>query len=136
MSTPYDWLLPVAKKLTNGLNAKPGVHFADKEIVSNWIAQVLNGMIERGELVRQIDLADFLKQHASGRFRTITELAEAAKAQGILGKNKPQKAFVPILESWMKQNPNNFWAEIYAAGHGRLKVRFNNKNCGLIRYRG
>ena len=48
--TSYDWLLPVAEKLVKGLAGKPGVHFVDKQMVSQWVAQALDGMIRRGEL--------------------------------------------------------------------------------------
>ena len=48
--TQYDYLLPVATKLTNGLAAKPGVHFANRKMVADWIAQALDGMIRRGEI--------------------------------------------------------------------------------------
>jgi hypothetical protein len=48
--TEYDHLLPVANKLVKGLAGKPGVHFVDKRMAANWIAQVLNGMIQRNEL--------------------------------------------------------------------------------------
>lgn len=51
MTTAYDHLLPAATKLVKGLSAKPGVHFADKTMVANWVAQVLHGMIIRGEIL-------------------------------------------------------------------------------------
>ena len=48
--TNYDYLLPAATKLVQGLASKPGVHFVDKKMVSQWVAQALNGMVERGEV--------------------------------------------------------------------------------------
>ena len=50
MGTKYDWLLPPARKLVNGIASKPGVHIADKAMLIDWVAQALNGMIERKEL--------------------------------------------------------------------------------------
>ena len=48
--TQYDHLLPAAKKLIDGLAAKPGVRITDRKMATDWVAQVLNGMIKRGEL--------------------------------------------------------------------------------------
>lgn len=48
--TPYETLMPFARKLAHGLAAKRGVHFADREMVANCIAQVVHGASIRGEL--------------------------------------------------------------------------------------
>lgn len=80
-------------------------------------------------------LTRFLTKHASNNFRKIAELAKLAKEEGILKKSQPQKDFVPLLEEWMVENPDAFWAELYFHGHGRLKVRCNGKNIGLFRMR-
>lgn len=50
MATKYDHLLPIATKLINGLSQKPGIKIVDKTIAANFLAQALNGMIERKEL--------------------------------------------------------------------------------------
>lgn len=50
MATSYDYLLPVAAKITTGLAAKPGVRIVDKKMVAEWMAQALHGAISRGEI--------------------------------------------------------------------------------------
>ena len=54
MSTKYDYLLPIATKLINGISAKPGIKIVDKTIAANFLAQALNGMTERGEIELKI----------------------------------------------------------------------------------
>lgn len=80
-----------------------------------------------------MSLTEFLAKHARVRFRTISDLAKLAKEEGLLKKSQPLKDFVPLLENWMKANPQAFYAELYMAGQGRLKARCNGKNIGLIR---
>lgn len=82
-------------------------------------------------------VTEFLTKHApaTGRFRTITDLAREAKHCGLLKKNEPQKAFVPLLEAWMKRHSDKFYAEVYFESHGRLKARLGGRNIGLIRLR-
>jgi hypothetical protein len=48
--TNYDKWIPTAKQLIKGLSAKPGVHFADKTMAADSLAQALCGMFERGEV--------------------------------------------------------------------------------------
>lgn len=78
-------------------------------------------------------LTEFLGKHARERFRTVSDLAKLAKDEGLLKKSQPLKDFVPLLENWMKANPQAFYAELAMAGQGRLKARCNGKNIGLIR---
>jgi len=51
--TDHDWLLPAAKTLIDGLAAKPGVHFVDRKMATDWLAQVMGGMVERRELCKE-----------------------------------------------------------------------------------
>lgn len=53
--THYDYLLPVARKIIKGLAAKPGVHFADKEIAAQYLAGGLAGAVKRGEFPQNPD---------------------------------------------------------------------------------
>ena len=48
--TKYDYLIPISTKLIKGLAAKPGVRITDKTMAADWLAQAINGMIERNEL--------------------------------------------------------------------------------------
>lgn len=43
--THYDHLLPLSREIIKGLAGKPGVHFADKEMAANWLAQKLAGIL-------------------------------------------------------------------------------------------
>ena len=56
--TKCEHLMPIAKKMANGLAAKPGVHFVNREMVAGWIAQALDGFLRRGE----IDLTPYKKK--------------------------------------------------------------------------
>lgn len=48
--TEYDKWAPLARKLINGLAAKPGIHFVDRAIATQLLAQALHGADKRGEL--------------------------------------------------------------------------------------
>jgi hypothetical protein len=50
MATHYDDTLPLARKIVKGLAAKPGVHFVDREIAANFLAQALASAIRSGEI--------------------------------------------------------------------------------------
>jgi hypothetical protein len=47
--TNHDGLVPAATKIIKALAGKPGVHFADKTMAADFLAQKLYGMICRGE---------------------------------------------------------------------------------------
>ena len=41
--TNYDHLLPVARLIIKAMSAKPGIHFVDKEMAAQWLAQAMFG---------------------------------------------------------------------------------------------
>jgi hypothetical protein len=41
--THYDHLLPVARLIIKSMSAKPGIHFVDKEMAAQWLAQAMFG---------------------------------------------------------------------------------------------
>ena len=41
--TNYDHLLPVARLIIKAMSAKPGIHFVDKEMAAQWLAQSMFG---------------------------------------------------------------------------------------------
>jgi hypothetical protein len=51
--THYEQLVPVAAKLIQGLAAKPGIHFSDRNSAAEYLAQALAGMIARGEICKE-----------------------------------------------------------------------------------
>jgi hypothetical protein len=47
--TNHDSLIPVATKIIKALAGKPGMHFVDKTMAADFLAQALYIMIRRGE---------------------------------------------------------------------------------------
>lgn len=47
---PSDKWLKIAKEIVDGLAVKPGVHFADKKIVTQLVAQNLAGLEKRHKI--------------------------------------------------------------------------------------
>jgi hypothetical protein len=49
--THYDRFLPAANKIVRGLAGKPGVHFANREMVANRLAQQLSANSKNDRLL-------------------------------------------------------------------------------------
>ena len=72
-------------------------------------------------------------------FRTVTWLAKRAKEIGFLSAKEPQYKFADMLERWMAKYPDGkmsngceWQAEVYFAGHGRLKAKRPGRGRGSI----
>lgn len=113
------------------------------ESVIKWMAEHPQEKTKGRTNMPPANITQFLTQEAFMKFRTITWLAKRAKEIGFLSDKEPQYKFVEMLERWMAKYPDGtmtngcIWqAEVYFAGHGRLKAKrpgHNQGSIGLIR---
>lgn len=88
------------------------------------------------------NVTQLIVKYAFMKFKTINELAHAAREEGLLKKTEPLKKFAEILEGWLQRYPDGimsngmrYQCEIYFSHHGRLKAKHPGAkfSIGLIR---
>lgn len=87
----YDRYLPMAKRLIDGLAGKPGVHFADRRIAADFLAQALTPNLKMHaaapdlyEALQRLEFAARARENRAGDLcgllESQAELAAAAEA--------------------------------------------------------